>query len=290
MLPGGRMSVERLSSLPRAALAAARLLGPAAQHVASAGRKADCSTLHHRERRWARGVVSALGIDLTIRGLDRIDLGERYVVAPLHEGFADPVTLIHLPLNLTWMARAELQEWKMLGRYLAATDQLIIDPEHGDFRDLVGKGAATFDRGDSLVVFPQGSILGIELAFRPGAFWLAERLNRPVLPVVLTGGHTVWEHPFSPLLRFGRSIEMDILEPIPAAAARSEMPSTEARMRAMALHPRRVQPRRYEPERDGYWDGYDFEISPDFPELAAVIAAHRARGHAPESTNPSEVG
>ncbi|HDL42216.1 MAG TPA: 1-acyl-sn-glycerol-3-phosphate acyltransferase [Actinobacteria bacterium] len=290
MLPGGRMSVEHRGSLPRAALAAARLLGPAARHVVSAGRKADCATLHRRERRWARGVVSALGIELTIRGLDRIAPGERYVVAPLHEGFADPVALMHLPLNLTWMARAELQDWKMLGRYLAATDQLVVDPEHGDFRELVGKGAATFDRGDNLVVFPQGSILGIELAFRPGAFWLAERLNRPVLPVVLTGGHMVWEHPFSPLLRFGQSIEMDVLEPIPAGEARAEMASIEARMRAMALTPSRVQPRRYAPERDGYWDGYGFEISPDFPRLAALVAAHRARGLAPDASHPSEVG
>jgi 1-acyl-sn-glycerol-3-phosphate acyltransferase len=280
------MSVEHRSSLPRAAFAAARLLGPAARHVVSAGKRADCSTLHHRERKWARRVVTALGIDLTIRGLDRVDPQERYVVAPLHEGFADPVALLHLPLNLTWMARAELADWKILGRYLAGTDQLVIDPEREDFRDLVHRSSAPFERGDNLVVFPQGSILGIELAFRPGAFWLAERLNRPVLPIVLTGSHRVWEHPFSPLLRFGRSIEMDVLEPIPAPEARDAMPTVEARMRELALRPDRVQPRRYDPEGDGYWDGYDFEIAPEFPDLAELVAAHRDRGQRPDSNQP----
>ncbi len=288
-LPGGRMSVEHRTLLPRAAIAAARLLGPAARHVVSAGRRADCSTLHHRERRWARHVVSALRIDLTIRGLEHIEPDTRYVIAPLHEAFADPVALLHLPLNLTWMARAELAEWRTLGRYLEGTDQLIVDPEHGDFRDLVHKSSGVFERGDNLVVFPQGSILGIELAFKPGAFWLAERLDRPILPVVLTGGHRVWEHPFSPLLRFGQSVEMDVLDPIPPSEARAEMASIEARMRALAMNPERVQPRRYDPLRDGFWDGYDFEISPSFPALAAQIAAHREQGHASEASHPSEI-
>ncbi|VAW09492.1 hypothetical protein MNBD_ACTINO02-965 [hydrothermal vent metagenome] len=284
------MSVEHRTLLPRAAIAAARLLGPAARHVVSAGRRADCSTLHHRERRWARHVVSALRIDLTIRGLEHIEPDTRYVVAPLHEAFADPVALLHLPLNLTWMARAELAEWRTLGRYLEGTDQLIVDPEHGDFRDLVHKSGGVFERGDNLVVFPQGSILGIELAFKPGAFWLAERLGRPILPVVLTGGHRVWEHPFSPLLRFGQSVEMDVLDPIPPSEARAEMASIEARMRALAMNPERVQPRRYDPLRDGFWDGYDFEISPSFPALAAQVAAHREQGHTPEASRPSEIG
>ena len=34
-------------------------------------------------------------------------------------------------------------------------------------------------------------------------------------------------------------------------------------------------PRRFVPERDGYWDGYAYEIDPAFPSLQAEIARHR---------------
>ena len=79
---------------------------------------------------------------------------------------------------------------------------------------------------------------------------------------------------------------MDVLEPIPAPEARDAMPTVEARMRELALRPDRVQPRRYDPERDGYWDGYDFEIAPEFPDLAELVAAHRDRGQRPDSNQP----
>jgi 1-acyl-sn-glycerol-3-phosphate acyltransferase len=34
-------------------------------------------------------------------------------------------------------------------------------------------------------------------------------------------------------------------------------------------------PRRFVPARDGYWDGYAYEIDPDFSALAAEVAARR---------------
>ena len=44
------------------------------------------------------------------------------------------------------------------------------------------------------------------LATISGAFALARHLGAPLLPVVLTGGHRVWEHPFAPTLRYGQPI------------------------------------------------------------------------------------
>ena len=41
--------------------------------------------------------------------------------------------------------------------------------------------------------------------------------------------------------------------------------------------------RRFVPSRDGYWDGYAYEIDPMFSELAADVARHR-------SQSPSEGG
>ncbi|MFB3049568.1 MAG: 1-acyl-sn-glycerol-3-phosphate acyltransferase, partial [Acidimicrobiia bacterium] len=37
-----------------------------------------------------------------------------------------------------------------------------------------------------------------------------------------------------------------------------------------------IAPRRFDPDRDGWWDDYPYEIDGDFPELANRVAAHRS--------------
>jgi 1-acyl-sn-glycerol-3-phosphate acyltransferase len=142
---------------------------------------------------------------------------------------------------------------------------------------------AVFDGGDSLVVFAQGSVLGVEVAFQPGALHIARRFGHPILPVVLTGSHRVWEHPYSPTLRLGERISMRILPPIPPdrldAATFREM---ERSMKSVALGPGVAPPRHFVPTRDGWWDGYRFDIDPDFPELRQALAIHRNSGIEPQ--------
>ena len=48
----------------------------------------------------------------------------------------------------------------------------------------------------------------------------------------------------------------------------------ERRMKQVALASA-IPPRRFDPGRDGYWDGYRYEIDPAFPELAQRVAGHR---------------
>ena len=127
-----------------------------------------------------------------------------------------------------------------------------------------------------MVVFPQGSILGIEIAFWHGAFRLAERLDAWVLPVALTGSHRIWEYPYSPRVRFGERLSMRVLAPVPPDRAVLEAAGIEAALKQAALAGDMAPPRRFVPDRDGFWDDYRYRIDPSFPELAARIAARRA--------------
>ena len=52
-------------------------------------------------------------------------------------------------------------------------------------------GRVRWRAASSAFFFPQGSVLGIEVAFRPGAFNLARRLGRPFPSIVVTGVHQV---------------------------------------------------------------------------------------------------
>lgn len=229
-------------------------------------------------RLWARAARKALGLVEDIQGLDRVPAGNQYLVTPLHEGFADVLLLGHLPLDLRFVVRDELFEWPWLGRGLRSTGQIRLSPEDGvgAMRRLVRLASQSFDRGESLVVFPQGTILGIETAFRPAAFRLADMLGVPVLPVVITGTHRVWEHPFSDRLRFGQQVSMQVLEPLSIGEAGRQMTALQAQMKELALAPGMAAARRFDPVRDGFWDDYSFEIDPAFPSLARQVAKHRA--------------
>src|SRR5919106_3173952 len=124
-----------------------------------------------------------------------------------------------------------------------------------------------------MVVFPQGSVLGIEIGFRTGAIRLARALGIPVLPVVISGTHRVWEHPLSRRLRFGQRVSVTVLDPIAVGAiGRHELEHValrlEAAMKAVALEPDRAAPRRYDPQRDGVWEDYTFVVDPAFAEVA----------------------
>ena len=107
---------------------------------------------------------------------------------------------------------------------------------------------------------------------------LADQLAMPILPVVITGTHKVWEYPFRSTLRYHQPISIEVLAPIPASSARSNMDKVESEMKPIALSFATVAPKRFDPARDGYWDGYEYEIDSPFPESTATIQTHRSDG------------
>jgi 1-acyl-sn-glycerol-3-phosphate acyltransferase len=251
------------------------LLGLQLHRVVGAAALGDRALLHDAERAWAGAAVHTLDIDIDVAGLENVDPGRRYIVAPLHEGFADVLALLRLPLDLNWVVRDELLELPFFGVYLQAAGHIAIEPElpRAAFRKILEGTGEMFAAGESLVIFPQGSVLGLDVGFMPGAFRLAEHFGLPVLPVVLTGSHRVWEYPFTTALRLGQKVRMEVLEPIEPEAAVAQMRSLERNMKRRALAVTDAPARRYEPERDGYWEDHSFLIDPDLP--AATVATHR---------------
>ena len=275
-LLGDYFRVESTREWIRAWVAALILLGPARLVLTLAALLPGRGHCRAAERWWARLAGRLLSLRIDISGLEHIEPGERYVVASLHEGFADSLALLRLPLSLTAVARDELATFPVLGPQLARGRHLLVRPERPlqGARTLYREARAAIDDGDSILLFPQGSILGIELAFQPGAFNLARRLGRPLLPVVVTGGHRVWEHPFTPTLRVNQPMSVAVLPPVPPEEAVAREPAIERDMKRLALAGK-TPPRHFDPSRDGYWDDYRYEIDPDFADLARQVANHR---------------
>ena len=276
-IPGGRLAAETPLEAARLAAGAGWFLGPWAKRICRAGRTGDRVGLHRLERRWGSAVSRFLDIEWDMSGLEHLVPGRRTIVLPLHEGFADGLAVLRLGLDVRFVGREELSEWPTLDRYLHDTGQLLIDPGAGRtaYRQLLESGRATLDQGEALAIFPQGSILGVEVAFWQGAFRLAEALDAWIAPVVIAGSHRVWEYPYSPLVRFGQTVGVRVLPSIPPGEAVDAARALETEMKRVALDEMIAPARRFRPEVDGFWDGYRYEVDPAFPDLAARVAAHR---------------
>jgi len=219
--------------------------------------------------------MRTLDIDLALTGTGHIDASQQYLVMPLHESFVDIPALLHLPLDLRFTAREELFSLSAIGAYAAATNQIPVPdaPTVSAQRSFYAAVAGAVDEGDSIVVFPQGSILGVEVAFKQGVARIAQRFGLPVLPVVLSGTHRVWEYPFTQAVRFGQRVAMSVLAPIdPSHVSIETIRQAERRMKRNALAAADAPVRRFTPERDGWWDAYEFSIDSDFPELESRFA------------------
>lgn len=275
-LPGERVTATSRRDWLRSMVSGAYLLGPAHRRLMRSTVAGTRDEVHEAEKRWARTAAIALGLKLETSGLHHVDPGHSYVVLPLHEGFADLLAIQAIPLSMVYVAAEELFEWEHLGPYLRASDQPGVSRTNGPqaYRTLLRAGAAAKANLESLVVFPQGTILGLETAFEGGAFRAAQRLGIPILPVVLTGASSVWDYPFDTSLHFGRTVRLEVLESVPPHLAVAQASDLEGKMKELALKAT-PPPRRYVPERDGWWDDYRFEIDSRFPELKEQVEQHR---------------
>ena len=121
---------------------------------------------------------SALELRITWSGCEAIDPDRQYLVLALHESFVDVPLLAALPLDLRFTPREELFANEDVGALLRASHHIPVPEKRSpsSTRLLVARMRAAVAAGDSVVVFPQGSLLGIEIAFQPDAWRLARML------------------------------------------------------------------------------------------------------------------
>ncbi|MCL1593637.1 MAG: 1-acyl-sn-glycerol-3-phosphate acyltransferase [Actinomycetia bacterium] len=289
-LPGGKLDVATRSEWVRSMIKGTLLFGPKHRKLMRATRSDDRVALHEAERTWARSAMRAIDLSVNVHGLEHIDTSRSYIVAPLHEGFTDLLALQHVPLAMIYATAEELFSWEHLGPFLRSSHQPCVSLTDGPsaYRAILRAGKQAAARHESLVVFPQGTVLGIETAFLPGAFKAAEYLDMPVLPIVLTGSAQVWDYPFSTRLTTGKSIRLEVLPAILARNAVAGARAMEEEMKDIALAST-PPPRRFVPSRDGWWDSHRFEIDGRFSDLRDALAKRRATHLAPRAGDPDPV-
>jgi len=146
-------------------------------------------------RTWSRILLRLAGIRVVSSGLNNIRATKRYVYTCNHASLFDiPVVLASIPDNIRIMYKRELEKIPVFGWCLKMSPFIAID--RADGRDAMARLEETVESlrtGSSVLVFPEGtrSEDGRVAQFKRGAFVLAARSGKPIIPVALVGTNNI---------------------------------------------------------------------------------------------------
>ncbi|OIN96837.1 MAG: hypothetical protein AUJ48_00880 [Deltaproteobacteria bacterium CG1_02_45_11] len=141
---------------------------------------------------WARSILFASRIKVTVTGLSNIDPRRSYIFMSNHQSNFDiPVLLAYFNVQFRWLAKAELFKIPLFGLAMQRAGHISIDRFTRDSAiESLEKAAATIikDKG-SVFIFPEGtrSRDGKIGPFKKGGFVLAVDSGVPIVPVIIHG-------------------------------------------------------------------------------------------------------
>ncbi|PIS28026.1 MAG: 1-acyl-sn-glycerol-3-phosphate acyltransferase [Candidatus Marinimicrobia bacterium CG08_land_8_20_14_0_20_45_22] len=143
-------------------------------------------------RFWARLILKVSGVKLKISGVEKLNPGQPVIYIANHESALDiPVALAALPKSFCFMAKKELFWIPVVGWVLFLGGHIRIDRQNPQkaFEMINRKAIKIVRKGHSILVSPEGtrSPDGKIGKFKRGGFRLSEKLDVPIVPVMLLG-------------------------------------------------------------------------------------------------------
>lgn len=168
---------------------------------------------------WARALCKTVPLQVELSGVDNIDPEQSYIVVANHASQLDiPLIAGWLPLDLRWVAKAELKIDPIVGTACRIMGNIFIDRRDTEAAIASLKRASDIlVNGTSLMFFPEGtrSRAGQALPFKKGAFVIAKDLSLPILMVSIVNADAAM--PKGTLVP--RSAHIDVVIHAPLAAA-----------------------------------------------------------------------
>jgi 1-acyl-sn-glycerol-3-phosphate acyltransferase len=127
---------------------------------------------------------------LTVEGLENIDHNQTYVIVANHQSLADIIIIYQTHMYFKWVAKRELLKLPFIGGLLWVNDHVLLSRgEFSSIKTVYREAAGWLRRGVSMLFFPEGTRSGTDemSEFQNGAFKLAIKEKRPLLPVFIGG-------------------------------------------------------------------------------------------------------
>jgi 1-acyl-sn-glycerol-3-phosphate acyltransferase len=146
---------------------------------------------HRVARCWARSILWASGVKVTVLGAAHLAGGRSMILMPNHQSHFDiPVLLGALDCQFRWLAKAELFKIPVFGRAMRGCGYISIDrSDRQSAFASIGQAGDTIRGRASVLIFPEGtrSPDGHLLPFKKGGFVLAVDAGVPILPIGIYG-------------------------------------------------------------------------------------------------------
>jgi len=131
----------------------------------------------------------AAGLRLTIDGFNIIDNNRPAIFIFNHQSGIDPIILCRLlRKNIVGVAKIELKSHPVIGPLLSFGDTLFVDRDNKQSKaDVLDDANFVLSHTLSVAISPEGTrSRHTEIGqFRSGAFRLARRSNRPIVPIII---------------------------------------------------------------------------------------------------------
>ena len=130
--------------------------------------------------------------DVKTSGLENIDHKRTYVIISNHQSMADIVVLYQTKMQFKWVAKASLFKVPFIGWCLGLIKHIrLVRGDFASIKEIYHQASQWLQKDMSVLFFPEGtrSASGQMNEFQNGAFKLAIKEKKPILPICLIGTH-----------------------------------------------------------------------------------------------------
>ena len=144
---------------------------------------------------WSRFNGFITPMQVTVLGRENVQKGQSYIVVANHKSLYDIFVLFGwLKMDLKWVIKKELRTFPVFGYAAEKGGNILIDRSNTkEAYESLERARQKMSGGTSIIILPEGtrSRNGELQEFKKGAFWLAQQLGLPVLPVTIIGTRSI---------------------------------------------------------------------------------------------------
>lgn len=155
------------------------------------GRGGNSDNYHKYALEWGKKLIKSLKINLSITGKEFLNNDENYVYISNHSSLIDiPVLIAALDDNIRIIYKKELEKIPLFGYGMKHSPFIAVSRDGGaDALKTLNAAIEAMKENKSILIFPEGtrSKDGNLGEFKRGAFVLAERAGKKIVPVTVIG-------------------------------------------------------------------------------------------------------
>ncbi|MEE4196382.1 MAG: lysophospholipid acyltransferase family protein [Bacteroidales bacterium] len=127
---------------------------------------------------------------VTVQGKEKITRDKTYIIVANHQSLEDILVLYQLGIPFRWVSKAEVFKIPVYGWFMRLKGDIkLLRTSKASIKKMIRDGEKVLRLGCNMIIFPEGtrSKTGELGNFKEGAFRLAQKTERPILPVVISG-------------------------------------------------------------------------------------------------------